>query len=279
MPKSTAPLAAIVVAAAAALLPSCGPSAAEKQQMSDQAQQLAQLQTQKSKLETQFKALQEEAQTKYNDVLQQNDDLQKSNDELRKTLEKVQDQIESTRREFEEYKAKYRVSVRSKAKGLQIPVLATGDGKTFESVVINAVSPSEVQFMHATGTARVPLANLPAEWQQKFAFDPNEEKEMKRREAEAEAAKTAVAAALTSTDKRKVRQGIDPIAINRLRERIEAREQALKKTYKEAEEVKKSPYGTSSLARLRLDVLQKRAARLKDEMIDLRNTLDKSLEH
>ncbi len=62
------------------------------------------------------------------------------------------------------------------------------------SVVINAVSPSEVQFMHATGTARVPLANLPAEWQQKFAFDPNEEKEMKRREAEAEAAKTAVAA-------------------------------------------------------------------------------------
>ena len=276
--KHTAPLAALALAASTALLPSCGPGAAEKQQLSDQAQQIADLETQKKKAETQFKALQEEAQAKYNDMLQQNDELQKSNDELRKALEKIQDQMETTRREFEEYKAKYRVSVRGKAKGMQIPVLATGDGRTFESVVINSVSSADVQFMHATGTARVPLAALPAEWQQKFAFDPNEEKEAQRRQQEAEAAKAAATAALTASDQRRVKTGIDPIAVSRLRERIEAREQALKKTYKEVEEVKKGPYGTSSLARLRLEVLEKRASRLKDEMIDLRNTLDRSLE-
>ena len=54
-----------------------------------------------------------------------------------------------------------------------LPTKITIGMETYEDVVWGAVTPSTVSIHHKTGIARIPLAKLPPELQQRFSYDPD----------------------------------------------------------------------------------------------------------
>jgi hypothetical protein len=71
----------------------------------------------------------------------------------------------------------------SPAENEKIPELTTSGGKTYLSVLITKVTPSQITIIHEAGVARIPFAELPAELREKLGYDP----------AKAEAHEAAVA--------------------------------------------------------------------------------------
>lgn len=55
--------------------------------------------------------------------------------------------------------------------------LTTKSGKTFKSVVVRTVTPSELRIMHESGMAGIKLGDLPEELQKKYGYDPEKAKE------------------------------------------------------------------------------------------------------
>jgi hypothetical protein len=244
------------------------------------ADEVASLEKTKTRLENELKALRTEFETRQNDILRKNDELMKSNDELKAQFEKAQDDAARIRREFDEYVAKYKTSLRAKAKGMQLPRLETAEKTVFESVVVREVTPTELSFSHAGGVTRIELAKLPGDMQRKFFYDPDEVKAMEAAAAAAAAAAAEVAKSLPEVQALPVAEpgrAINPIAVKNLTDRILARQAEIAKAEKEAVEVKRSSYGGTNIAQYRVSQLGARAARLKSEIAELRALLAKEL--
>ena len=58
----------------------------------------------------------------------------------------------------------------------------TVDGVSYSNVTFGTVTPSGVNIRHSTGIARLPLAKLPADLQQRFGHDPQKAAEMQKLE-------------------------------------------------------------------------------------------------
>jgi len=231
------------------------------------------LQKSKAKLENEVKLLREDFEKRYREILKRNEELQKDTDAAKAGVEKAQDEAGKCRRELQEYQAKYKISVRTKAKGMQIPQLETADKQVFQSAVVKEVTPQEVALSHSGGVARIPLAKLPLELQRKFLYDPEELKKIE--EAKAETAK------LTTEDpeikQRNPNRRFDPLAVKNIKGRITSRLGDIKKIDSEATQVANGPYKNTGVARYRLNVLQSRRLRLQEDVKLLRGILDKEL--
>lgn len=62
----------------------------------------------------------------------------------------------------------------------------TVDGVTYSNVTFGSVSPSSVSIRHSTGIARLPLAKLPPELQQRFGYDPQKAADWQKAKQKAE---------------------------------------------------------------------------------------------
>jgi hypothetical protein len=62
--------------------------------------------------------------------------------------------------------------VRLAAEPFTFPTLTTTQGVTYREVKVTRFDAIEVRFIHATGAATVPLADLPADLQKVFGYDP-----------------------------------------------------------------------------------------------------------
>jgi chaperonin cofactor prefoldin len=236
--------------------------------------ELARVQKDKSKVENELKLLREDVEKKYNDLIKQNEELQKANDELKQQVEKAQDETDKAKKDLQEHMTKYKIGVRQKAKGLQIPHLETADQKSFEGVVVTEVTPETLVFQHSGGVARIPLEKLSSNLQQQFAYDPEEIKAMEAAKLAAEAAEkddTGVA-----TVPKEVLSRVDPFVLKRLRDRISSRKAEIARIKKESKAAQEGPYGQTSLTKLRVKVLAQRTLRLEDEIKELQNMLYKA---
>jgi chromosome segregation ATPase len=241
-------------------------------QRASDGEELERVQKAKAVLENEAKMLREDFEKKYNDILKQNDDLQKANDDLKLQLEKAQDEIEKAKRELQEHMAKYKVSLRQKAKGQQFPKLETADKRTFEGVTISELTASKVSFQHSAGVSTIDLKDLSPEWQRNFLYDPEEEKALAAAAERDDFAELEIVG-ITGPISPKA----DPIVVKRLRQRIVARQAEIKTASKEAREARQGKYGMTSLANLRVQSLNKRIKRAQEEIIELSGMLDKAM--
>ncbi len=261
-----------------ALLSSCtkapvatGPSDADLQK----------LQTDLSALQSERKLLEEEYTRKFNEVIEKNKQSEDAKEELRKSLEHSQDEMDKLKKEFEDYKAKYRVSVRSKAVGRAYATISTTDAKTYSEAIVTGLTPVTLSIKHRDGLAKVALAKLQPALATEMGYDEMDAKrweyEQLPPEVKAEQAEKATAEAVT---KQKVADpklaamltahpdAGNPFAIQRLQNRISQRLTQLEDIRKEAGEVKRV-YGSTSLGRLRMTVLQDRNKRVSEEIAQL----------
>ena len=94
--------------------------------------------------------------------------------EVRGEGESHKKKAEEAVRALDEYKSKYRVSYRSRAKGQRIARLDCGEGAVFEAVEILALTPGELRYHHANGIATVALGRLEAGQREMLGYDPEE---------------------------------------------------------------------------------------------------------
>lgn len=273
-----------VAGAAVILLPSCLEDPKQTQAITAAQQEIDSLKLAKSALESDVKLLRQEAEKRQNELQRRTDELQKEADEAKAQLEQAQDEATEVRKELEEYMAKYKLGYRAKLKGTSLPALKTEDGHSYESVVVREITPVEISFVHSMGVARVPLARLTADLQRKFMFDPDEEKK-KEEAAQAAAAKVAndleeiggiegIDIPMAPKDPARV---VNPIVVHNLKQRILTRQEAIEKANAEARQVKSAGDDRQNLGKLRLQVLGQRVERMREEIKELANLLDKEL--
>lgn len=267
-----------LAAAAPAILTSCDSKAQQTALLAQE--EVEALKKAKAKLEGEVQLLKEQAEKTGAEHIKRTEELQKEADEAKAQFEKLQDEAAKARQALEEYMAKYKLGYRAKLKGLTLPTLQIADAQTFQAVVVREVLPSEVAIAHSAGAARVPMEKLPADLQQKFLYDPAEVK----REAEA---KVAAAAAVTGLDgldglegkivQKDPNRTVNPIVVHNLKTRILTRQEQIEKAKAEAKRVKSAGDDRTNLGRYRLQVLNQRANRLREEIKSLANMLDKEL--
>ena len=83
-------------------------------------------------------------------------------------------ELNAIKAEFEEYKKKYRVSIRTNAKGMKLGRIATSAGKVYEEVVLNTVDAERVSFLHETGSTSLMLTDLEPELRERLGYDAAE---------------------------------------------------------------------------------------------------------
>jgi hypothetical protein len=256
-------------------LASCGNPQQDAAAAAQSAEELASLEKTKAQLEKEMKLLRDDFEKRHTDVLQKNEELIKANDSLKSQFEKAQDEAATARRELEAYMAKYKTSMRAKAKGLVLPRMETSD-KAFEQVVVKELTPTEVAFTHSGGVGRIDLAKLPPDVQKKLFYDAEEVKALAAAEAAtAEAVKGVkqVAGVVVKDPSRPV----NPLAVQNLTKRIVSREAEIQNAEKEAKEVQKSAYGKTNIAQYRVKQLGLRVDQLKSDIAALRTMLDKEI--
>ena len=257
-------------------LASCGKPQEDPVATAQAAEALASLQAGKARVEKEMNGLKADFEKRQADVIHKNEDLMKSNDSLKSQFEKAQDEAAKARRDLEAYMAKYRASLRAKAKGMALPQLETLDKAAFERVVIKELTPTEVAFSHSGGIGRIALAKLTPDLQKKLLYDAAEVKAM---EAEAVAGADAVDGLkdVAGVKMRDPSRPVNPIAVRNLTQRIVSRQTAISSAENEAKEVKKSSYGNTNIAQYRVEQLGLRVAHLNKEIVQLRALLDKEL--
>jgi hypothetical protein len=264
----------VLLVPALVAMSSCNPGA--EKAAAAQTEEISSLERTKARLEHELKLLRADIERRESEIIQKNDELLKSNDELKAQLEKAQDEAAKLKREFDDYVSKYKVSLRSKAKGLELPRLEAAQ-QVFEAVVVREVTPKDVSFSHAGGAARVPLAKLTPDLQRRFLYDPEEVKAIETEEAAvAEAIKelpeVEAAKALQDPTRR-----VNPIALRNLTNRITWREAEIKRVENEAFQVRKSSYAGSNIGQYRLGQLSMRAERMRDDIMLLRKMIEREL--
>jgi hypothetical protein len=272
--------------ASSLFLDSCSPGGAGEQAAAtaDLETEVETLRKQKSNLENQLKLMKEDYEKSYKEALKQADDTGKSEEQVKGSLEKAQEETEKIRQEFKEYREKYKVSIRQKAKGLQVAVLSTTDGKSFENITVADVSAKELKVRHSQGAATILLSHLPPDWQAKLAYDPQEEQ---RLEEEAQAAAQALAdlkgSASAANEMPTLGEGHDitklnPMAINTFRARIRSREEEISLMQSRVNGLKNGRGGISDLGRIQMRNYEQRLARAQQDLIALRNRMDRYIE-
>ena len=98
----------------------------------------------------------------------------------------LRENIGSAQKDLLAYKAKYRASMRDKAKGEQIAEITTLAGRTFRHVAVREVTPIGMQIRHDDGFTRIPYEDLPHALQERFQFDPQEKREAVKAESSSE---------------------------------------------------------------------------------------------
>jgi hypothetical protein len=259
-------------------LTSCDPKAQQAALLAQE--EVEALKKAKAKLEGEVKLLKELAEKGDAEQVKRSEELQKEADEAKAQFEKLQDEAAKARKELEDYKAQYKVGYRAKLKGLTLPMLQTTDSQTYQAVVLREVLPSEVAFTHSAGAGRVPMEKLPPDLQRKFLYDPEEVKQ----EAEAKAAAATAINALDGIEgldfnivQKDPNRSVNPIVVHNLRTRILTRQQQIDKAKKEAVRVKSAGDDRTNLGKYRLQVLNQRAERLREEIKSLVGMLDKEL--
>lgn len=247
-------------------------------------EELAELEKTKSKLETTLKSEKTASENRQRELLKQNEELQKTSDELKAQFEGLEDQLAQAKQELRDYTAQYKAGARAKLKGMTVPRLETADNATFERVTVREVTAEEASFSHAAGISRVPLAKLPRDLQQKFLYDPEEVKEMEQARAAAAAAaegteqgEGVMAEELAKVKQKDPSREVNPIVVMNLKKRIVTRQQQIKKSFAEADQVRKSGYGDTNLGKYRLQVLGNRVKKLQGEIKVLITMLNKEL--
>lgn len=154
-------------------LTSCGPSAGQ-----------VAAETKAKRLSQQVEELEQKMQSVQAVQLQNKSELGKAKEEnkaLSEQLRAAQEQsntarkkIDELERAHEEYKTKYKTSQRQKLAGQKLAQLKSTDGRTFSEVSILAVTPGEMRFRHAGGTAALPLGQMEEPLRERLAYDPEE---------------------------------------------------------------------------------------------------------
>jgi hypothetical protein len=255
---------------------SCGKPQEDPVAAAETAEALASLEKSKARLEKDLVLLRADFEKRQSEVIHRNEELLKANDSLKAQLEKAQDETTKVRRELETYTAKYKMSLRAKSKGLEIPHLETIEKVAFENVVVRELTPTEVAFSHSGGVARLPLAKLTPALQSKFLYDPEEVKALATAEAEgADAVKDLQTVA--GVTQRDPTRPVNALAVRNLTKRIVTREAEILNAENEAKEVKKSSYGNTNIAQYRIKHLGQRVTQLKNDITALRDLLDREL--
>jgi Skp family chaperone for outer membrane proteins len=236
------------------------------------------LQKAKTKLEAEVKQVRENSEKAHADLLKKNDELQKEADEAKGQFEKLQDEAAKARKELEEYMAKYKLGYRAKLKGQTLASLQTTDSQNYQAVVLREVTPTEVSFAHSAGATRVAMEKLPADLQKKFMYDPEEGKRL----AEAKLMGAKAIEGLEGVEGIEVVQkdptrSVNPIVVQNLRNRMLKRQQEIDKARAEAAKVKNAGDDRTNLGKYRLQVLNQRAERMREEIKALANLLNKEL--
>ncbi len=284
LPKFLSPSGPLLAALLSALLLTSCQDKQAAAELAEVEEHLEELQQAKTKLETTLKTEKEQGEKRQRELLQQNEALQKSSDEIKAQFEQLEDDVAKAKQELRDYKSKYKLGVRTKLKGMPLPRLETTDRVGYQSLVVREVTPEEVSFSHSGGIARVPLAKLPRDLQQKFLYEPEEVKAI----AEAKAAATAdagstlqgedmMSAEVAAVKQKDPTREVNPIVVMNLKNRIVARQQQIQKTNEEAAKVKKSGFGDTQLGKYRLQILGKRVNQLQGEIRRLLQMLNKEL--
>lgn len=82
----------------------------------------------------------------------------------------LENSLEALQKEFEEYKNKYRVSAREKARGEFVGKVQTLEGKVYEDAAIGRVDAASVHINHKSGVARLALTDLDESWRRRFDY-------------------------------------------------------------------------------------------------------------
>lgn len=154
-------------------LASCGPSAGQAAAEA-RARRLTQ---QVEELEQKMQSVQAEQVKNKSELGKAKEENQALSDQLRAAQEQsgtARKKIEELERAHEEYKTKYKTSQRQKLAGQKLAQLKSTDGRTFSEVSILAVTPGEMRFRHAGGTAALPLGQMEEPMRERVAYDPEE---------------------------------------------------------------------------------------------------------
>ncbi len=155
------------------------------------------LQMQVEDLESQLADAKEEASTAVGTPTEKSGDseLEKQLDEQLKEFEAQQKELDQLKKEFSEYKSKYRLTVREKLIGKEVPKLATTK-EVFEDVVVKDITAVGLRIMHSGGSGRIRFEDLAKELQDQLGYDKEEADAIIAQELAAkEAAKLAAAEA------------------------------------------------------------------------------------
>lgn len=110
----------------------------------------------------------------------------------------------------EDDQAEERRMARLKAEGEELAHLKTTTGDEYHDLVINRVTDIGVVFRHRGGIARIPFAELPVAWQDRFYYDRDRALLALKVEREAQARyDRAVEASLEEMEQKEARLGID----------------------------------------------------------------------
>lgn len=84
--------------------------------------------------------------------------------------ESAQKDLQQLQRDFETYKAKYKLSMRQRAPGLDVGNFTTADGKSYQHVVLKEITDSQVNFTHDGGIMKLHYKDLPESLQDMLGF-------------------------------------------------------------------------------------------------------------
>jgi hypothetical protein len=257
-------------------LPSCGNPREDLAAETDFAGRKQSLRESSMQMEREMKILRADFEKRLGKAILRYDTLSRANDSLRAQVEEVEDDAAETRGELDAHRARYKASLRAKARGLALPRLETTDGKVFEGVMVIELTPTEAGISHSGGATRVPLASLRPEAQAKLLYDRDEVEAMK-------AAGIAGVDAIRGIEEsvgvsvRNPTQLIDVAVVRTLTRRIVSRQAMILSAEREAAEVKNSPDAATNVAQYRIANLEGRVANFRNDIEALRTQLDVEL--
>jgi hypothetical protein len=120
----------------------------------------------------------EDLKTQLDGSKQQQTELQKQFEDKQKAadqrVKEYQDTLDKLKQEFDDYRAKYRVSIRKKIVGEEYTTLITLSGKTYNQVKITKADAAYLYFIHGTGVVKVSFTDLPKTWTDRMDYDSEE---------------------------------------------------------------------------------------------------------
>lgn len=123
---------------------------------------MTELQDEMNRLQTQVKALSAER-----------DKLKESKAQLEAGMDKAKQDLETLKKSFESYRSQYRVSMKSRAPGMELGELVVA-GRAFSAVKVQEATDDKLCFMHSGGSEKMAWKTLPLSIQQLFGQDVQE---------------------------------------------------------------------------------------------------------